>query len=322
MKKRIAKILVCTMVLMISMTGCTKSNEGEKKDEGTEKDIKIVATLFPQYDFAREIAGEKAEVEMLMDPGVESHTYEPTPADIIEIGNSDLFIYTGENMEPWANTIIESIDNKDVKVLDVSKGITLEKDGHHQDEHEEEHKEHEEHNHELDPHIWTSPINAMKMVSNIVESLSEIDPDNSDYYKSNGDAYLEKLTNLDNSFRDLMKSAKRNKIIIGDRFAMNYFTEEYGIEWEAAFDSCAANSEPSVKVIKDLIEDIKEENIPVVYYCELSNMKVAKSLQAETGVDILELHSCHTVTKEDFQSGITYIDIMTRNLENLKAGVN
>lgn len=322
MKKRIAKILVCTMVLMISMTGCTKSSEGEKKDEGTEKDIKIVATLFPQYDFAREIAGEKAEVEMLMDPGVESHTYEPTPADIIEIGNSNLFIYTGENMEPWANTIIESIDNKDVKVLDVSKGITLEKDGHHQDEHEEEHKEHEEHNHEIDPHIWTSPINAMKMVSNIVESLSEIDPDNSDYYKSNGDAYLEKLTNLDNSFRDLMKSAKRNKIIIGDRFAMNYFTEEYDIEWEAAFDSCAANSEPSVKVIKDLIEDIKEESIPVVYYCELSNMKVAKSLQAETGVDILELHSCHTVTKEDFQSGITYIDIMTRNLENLKAGVN
>lgn len=322
MKKRIAKILVCTMVLMISMTGCTKSNKEEKKDEGTKKDIKIVATLFPQYDFAREIAGEKAEVEMLMDPGVESHTYEPTPADIIEIGNSDLFIYTGENMEPWANTIIESIDNKDVKVLDVSKGITLEKDGHHQDEHEEEHKEHEEHNHELDPHIWTSPINAMKMVSNIVESLCEIDPDNSDYYKSNGDAYLEKLTNLDNSFKDLMKSAKRNKIIIGDRFAMNYFTEEYGIEWEAAFDSCAANSEPSVKVIKDLIEDIKEESIPVVYYCELSNMKVAKSLQAETGVDILELHSCHTVTKEDFQSGITYIDIMTRNLENLKAGVN
>lgn len=323
MKKKLVSIFITAIFLMSMLAGCTpKVNEDENKNSSTKDSNKItvVATLFPQYDFAREIVGDKGEVVMLMDQGVESHTYEPNPADIIKINKSDLFIYTGEYMEPWAKTIIDSIDNADLKVLDVSKNINLDKseDGHD----EEEHSHGEEHSHIYDPHIWTSPINAKIMVDNILESLCATDPDNAEYYKENANNYKLELDKLDKEFRTIVENGIRKKIIFGDRFAMHYFAREYGLDYEAAFDSCSEDSEPSVKKVAELTNEIKEENIPVVYYGELSSTKVAKTISDETGAKMLLLHSCHNVSKADFQRGVTYISLMKQNAENLKVGVN
>lgn len=319
MRKKLISIFIATTFLMSIFTGCTpKVNKEEGKDMTKEdkNKITVIATLFPQYDFAREIVGDKGEVVMLMDPGVESHTYEPTPADIIKINKSDLFIYTGEYMETWAKTILDSIDNADMKVLDVSKNIKLDKD---EDDHD--HDE-DEHSHIYDPHIWTSPINAKVMVDNILESFCTIDPDNAEYYKENANNYKSELDKLDKEFRTIVENGVRKEIIFGDKFAMHYFAKEYGLDYEAAFDSCSEDAEPSVKKVAELTNEIKEENIPVVYYGELSSTKVAKAISDETGAKMLLLHSCHNVSKDDFKKGVTYISLMKQNVENLKVGVN
>ena len=216
-------------------------------------------------------------------------------------------------MEPWAEKIIGSIDRGKVTVLDVSKDINLAK--------EEEHQE-EEHHHEYDPHIWTSPLNAITMVNNIVEGLKEIDPENSAYYHSNGESYVKNLKGLHEEFKKVMEEGKRKEIIFGDRFALYYLAKEYDIECKAAIDSCAENADPSPKVMTELVKEIKDKNIPVVYYAEMSNKKVAKTLCDETGAKMLLFHSCHNVTKEEFEEGVTYLQLMKQNLDNLRVGVN
>lgn len=319
MKKKI----VLTLFLIISLSGLLmgcNGNNSASKDETMDNKIKVVATLFPQYDFTRQIAGDKAEVTLLMSPGVESHSYEPSPSDIIKINGSDLFIYTGKFMEPWAQSIIDGIENKNVKILDVSQNVSLDKSEEHEDE--EEHREADHAAHEFDPHIWTSPVNAKIMVENILRDLCELDPENADYYKKNAENYLNELTNLDKEFKDIFEASKRKEIIFAGKFALHYFAEEYGMEYEAAFDSCSAETEPSVKVIAELIDEIKEENIPVVYYPELTDPKVARSISDETGAEMLILHSCHNLSKDELKAGATYLSLMKKNAENLKIGLN
>lgn len=330
MRRRLVLALILSMFLSSILIGCN-GNKDITNVEG-EKKFKIVATLFPQYDFARQIAGDKAEVTLLMSPGVESHSFEPSPADIIKINESNLFIYTGKYMEPWAQSIIDGIENKNIRILDVSQNIILDKSG--EDEHEEGEEEHdheeehnhdegeEEHSHEYDPHIWTSPVNAQIMVESILKELCELDPENADYYKKNAEEYSKELAQLDTEFKEIFSSAKRNKIIFAGKFALHYFAKEYNMEYGAAFDSCSTETEPSVKTITKLIDEIKEEKIPVVYYPELTEPKVAKSISDETGVEMLLLHSCHNVSKEELKEGATYISLMKKNAENLKIGLN
>lgn len=319
MKKKIILTLFLIIGLSGLLMGCNGNNSASK-DKTRDNKIKVVATLFPQYDFTRQIAGDKAEVTLLMSPGVESHSYEPSPSDIIKINESDLFIYTGKFMEPWAQSIIDGIENKNVKILDVSQNVSLDKSEEHEDE--EEHTEADHAAHEFDPHIWTSPVNAKIMVENILGDLCELDPENADYYKTNAENYLNELTNLDKEFQDIFRAAKRKEIIFAGKFALHYFAEEYDMEYEAAFDSCSTETEPSVKVIAELIDEIKEENIPVVYYPELTDPKVARSISDETGAEMLLLHSCHNLSKDEFKAGETYLSLMKKNAENLKIGLN
>lgn len=322
MKKKIIAVLLSAICMTTVFTGCNgkKSVDSDKKDNDK---LTIVATLFPQYDFAREIVGDKGEVTLLMSPGVESHSYEPTPADIIKINKSDLFVYTGQYMEAWAKSIIDGIDNKDVKILDVSKNIHLDEveDEHN---HSEDSHENEElgHDHDYDPHIWTSPINAKVMVDNILEEVCALDPENAEYYTENAENYKAELEDLNKEFENIFATAKRHEIIFGGKFALHYFAEEYGMDYEAAFDSCSTEAEPSVKVVAHLIDEIKEEKIPVIYYPELTEPKVARSISEETGAEMLMLHSCHNVSKEELNSGANYISLMKQNAENLKIGLN
>ncbi len=338
MKKILNIILVA--LLASALFGCTQNQNTPNviKDEQVNKKIMVVTTLFPQYDFARQISGDKAEIVLLLPPGAESHSFEPTPSDIISINKADIFIYTGKYMEPWAERIIQSIDSSTVNVLDVSSGIALVKEEHDHDHDEDEHHdgepdegehEHEEevhggdgHNHEYDPHIWTSPVIAIKMVDNIASSLCYADPENASFYKANAESYKSKLELLNDEFSEIVASGMRNKIYFGGRFALHYFTEEYGLEYESAYDNCSSETEPSARDMADIIDEIKENNIPVIYYEELTDPKVSRSISEDTGAEMLLFHSCHNLSKKDFDSGVTYLDLMKQNAENLRKGLN
>ena len=308
------KQFAITLVLIITIclfSGCAAGTDPpDNQDSGK---ITVIATLFPQYDFTRQIAGDRAEIIMLLPPGTESHVYEPTPADIIKIEKSDVFIYTGQHMEPWAGRIIDGLDGS-VLVADISEDITLEK------ENEDEHQD--GYDHEYNPHFWTSPVLARVMADNITAALCEADPDGSGYYQTNVEEYKEKLDRLDQDISETIAAGKRGKAIFAGKFAFYYFFEQYGLDYEAAYDSCAAEAEPSVRRIAQLTEIIKNEQIPVVYYEELANPAVAEAICEETGAKPLLLHSCHNVTLEDFDAGVTYLDLMYQNLQNLKEGLN
>lgn len=313
-------VVVCLALgfVLCMMTGC-----GSRERSSGEK-LSIVTTLFPQYDFARQIAGDKADVTLLLKPGTEAHDYDPTPADMIKINDADLFIYTGEYMEAWAKNIVNSIDNKELDVLDVSHGITLYKDsgdvGHDHEDNEDIHY-HEEHEHEYDPHIWTSPKNAVIMMDNILAEMIRLDPENESYYRENAEKYRAQIEDIDKQLRETVAQAKYDTIYFGGRFALLYFVREYGLNYEAAFDSCSSETEPGTKLVAHMIDEMKKSGAKTVYYEELASPKTAKAIADEVGGRVLLLHSCHNVSAEELKNGATYVSIMRQNLQNLKIGL-
>ena len=302
-------LLVLMALVFSTLAGCS---EQPQEDSGK---LQIVATLFPQYDFARQIAGDQAEVTMLLPFGMESHTFDPKPADIMKVNSSDLFLYTGQYMEPWAQSLIDALGDSQTWVVDLSAGITLEEEGHDHDDSDDSHT------HDYDPHIWTSPVNAITMVKSILSSLCAIDPDHAADYTGRAEDYIAQLTELDTDFRSMIDAAPRKEIVFGGRFAFAYFVREYGLEYMAAFDSCSSETEPSVQVMNQMINAVKEKAIPIVYYEEMTDPKVARAICSETGAQMRLLHSCHNVSKEEYDSGATYLTLMRQNLENLKEGL-
>ena len=329
----IKKIIVVCLMAAVVVLSCSCGIG--KYDNIDEDKLLIITTLFPQYDFARQIAGDRAEVVLLLSPGVESHDFEPTPSDIILINKADLFIYTGDEMEPWVAGILDSLNNPGLKVLDVSEGVELicEEENHehnhvhddeeadHDDENivfgESEHEGHD-HTHTADPHIWTSPVNAMKMVENVTSSLVELDKENESYYEERKNGYLAELKDIDSQFREIVHNAESHTIYFGGRFAMSYFAHEYGLNYVAAFDSCQAESEPGARLIVKIIEKMREDGVSYVFYEEMTDPKAAKIISEEIGGEILLLHSCHNVSKAEMEAGATYVSLMRQNVENLR----
>lgn len=298
------KILLCLLAVCF-LSGCAPARQTEPK-------LKVCATLFPQYDFCRQIAGDKAEVTLLLPPGMESHNYEPSVSDILTVAESDLFFYTGPYMEPWAQTVIDGLDSS-VQAVDVSQNITL--CAH------EEHEGHEEHEHEEhapDPHIWTDPHLAAVMAETVALALCEADAENSGYYMARLAAYREQLQRLDAEFSDAAEALKNRTLCHGGRFSMTYFARRYGLHVVAAFDSCASQAEPSARRVVSMIETMKEEKLPAVFYEEMTEPKIARVIAEETGADMLLLHSCHNVTKRELEAGSTYLSLMQGNLKNLQ----
>ncbi len=317
MRRVISVMLI--ILFSLSMTACDKGGDAIS-DSGNEADtekLTAVATLFPQYDFARIVGGEKVEVIKLLPNGVESHSYEPTPSDVIAINDADFFIYTGDNMEPWAATIIDGISSEEISVVDVCQKVPLLETGGHDHEGEVEADEYT-----ADPHIWTDPTRAMIMVDNIAAAFAAKDPENSDYYESNAEAYKEELRALDNEIQDIVVNGKRDKLIFGGMFAFTYFCDHYGLEYDAAIDSCSEHGEASAKKVAELIDEIEEEDIPIIYYEELRNPTVAQSIADSTGVEMLLFHSCHNVTDAEIEAGVSYLSLMEQNAVNLKKGLN
>ena len=304
----IAVVLAFAMIL----PGCTSKNSNNGK-------LKIIATLFPQYDFAKQIAKDKAEVTLLLPPGSEAHSFDPSANDMINISNSDIFLYTGKDMEPWVNRLISGIDNKSLIIKDLSQNIPLIKSEHEDSNDEQAENEHE---HEYDPHFWLDPTLASLMVDNILDALCQKDPDNSEFYKNNANDYKSKLKNLDTDFSQVVKNAKRNTIVFAGKFAHLYFVKRYNLNYEAVLKNSSSQTEPSLQKLTYIINFIKNNHIPVVYYEELSLSSTAKSICDNTNTKALKFSTIHNLSKEQFDNGITYLDLMKENLENLKVGLN
>lgn len=337
MKKNIAFLLVLILIfsiITVIIINCTNINSKQ-----SEK-IEIIATLFPQYDFAKQIGGDKVNVTLLLPPGSESHTYEPTPQDMININNSSLFIYTGEEMEPWAENLIDGVKN-DIKVLDLSSTVNLinveefeeeycnGEDCEHSHEHENENhfsantenghgQETESHNHSYDPHIWLNPQYAIQMVNSILEQLCEIDPENKEYYQNNATEYIKQIQALDIEFEETVNLASNKKIAFGGAFAYAYFIEKYNLEFISAYQTCGENAEPSTTQVKKVIDYINENKIPVLFYKEYTTGNIAKTIAESTNAEMLVFHTVHNVSKEELGNGASYVSVMMQNLENLK----
>ena len=271
--------------------------------------VDIIAVNFPAYDIARSVCGENAAVELLLPPGSESHSYEPTPQDMIAIQNADLFIFTGGESDHWLESLIASMGSDAPAVFRMADCIVpLEEEHEHEDHHHSE-----EHVHEMDEHVWTSPRNVMQIAQALAAVLG---PDTAPAEKL--DAYLKELSDLDEAFRETVSSGVRRKMVFGDRFPMRYFAHEYGLDYEAAFPGCSEDSEPSVRTVISLVDLIREEEIPVVFYIEFSSRRTADILCEETGAKALLFHSCHNVSAAEMEAGATYLSLMRNNLEALK----
>ena len=335
------KILIfLTLLFSIIIVSCNDANKNTKENnkEIDNSKLKVVTTIFPIYDFTRNIAADNVNLQMIIKPGIEIHSFNTTPADVIDIQNADVFIYIGGESEAWAEKIVSSMDTnnkKIVRLIDYVKALDeeivegMEHDTDHNHEEEANHEEHENHieeshTHEgvYDEHIWTSPKNAQLMVTAICNALSEIDANNADIYKTNADKYNQELTALDEEIRNAVNSSKRKNIVFGDRFPFRYLAEEYGLEYRAPFTGCSSQVDASPKTIAYLMNYIKDNKIPYLYYIELSNEKIANTLIEQTGAEKLKLHSGQNVSKEEFDSGVTYLSIMRDNLESLKKGLN
>ena len=314
MLKRLPLLLAALLLL----TGCTAPTDTDE--------LTVIATAFPAYDFARQIAGDTAQIRMLLSPGAEAHSYEPTPRDMIDIQNCDLFIYAGGENEAWVTDMLSSLEidqSKVIAMLDIVDPLReetvegMESDHHH---HHDESCDHDHHpdTEGYDEHVWTSPKNAALITWEITDKLCDIDPVNASLYTSRCVDYQHQLTRLDLQFQEVVSNAKRRTMVFADRFPVRYFTEEYGLEYFAAFPGCSADTEPSAATIAFLIDKVKEQNIPVVFSIELSNGRLAAAIAEATGAKVLTFTSCHNLTRDEFESGATYISLMEQNLANLQ----
>jgi len=330
-KKCLCLLLLCS--LLLSSCG-GKAPEAEPSDE-----LKIVATIFPAYDFARAAAGDLADVELLLPPGTESHSYEPTPADILAVQECDLFVYLGGESDTWVETILESIEMRGTALRMIDCVELLEEEhvegmqmapGHSHDHdgeacHEEHHHEEEESDHPglgevvgMDEHVWTSPVKAAEITVAIGEQLAELDEENAERYIANAMSYSRQISDLDVEFRAFFEDLLNRTIVFGDRFPLRYFAEEYDLDYYAAFPGCGTQTEPSAATVAFLTGKVMEEKLPAIWYIEFSNHLVADSIAEAAGVETAMFHTCHNVSKAELEAGATYVSLMENNLETLK----
>lgn len=320
MKKFLSFVLssIIFFTTVYSLSACSSDKDEEKSYSGK---ISIVTTIFPYYDFTRSIAGDNADIKLLLSPGSEPHSYDPSPFDIVAIENCDIFIYNGGESDEWVESVLDSIENKNMKVLRMMDYVDLlyEQSVDHE-EHNEEHDH--EHGEEYDEHIWTSVKNAEKLATAIYDELSLCDSENKETYSSNKDSYLAKLHTLDSEITYIVSNAKRNTVVFGDRFPFLYFVTDYSLEYECAFPGCSSETEPSISTVTHMIDFTRECQVPVVFYLEFSNGKVAKLISEDSGAKTMRFSSCHNVTKDEFADGATYISLMEQNANALKEALN
>lgn len=303
-------VLVCCAALV--MSGCTKG------DEKPSVGLQVVTTLFPLYDFARTIAGDKAQVTMLLPPGVEPHTFEPKPEDMIRISRAGLFIYTNKYMEPWAEKIISGIDSKKLRVINAGERVTY-FSGASEDEHG--HGGKKEHPHTgTDPHIWLDFANAELMVDSILAGFVAADPGNDTVYRQNARALKTRLAELDERYRKGLSSCATRKLLHGGHYTFGYLARRYSLDYHA-LSGISSDSEPSAERMALLVREIRTSGSRFLFAEELLSPRLTETLAQEAGVGVVMLHGAHNLSRDDLNRKATFFDLMERNLEQLQKGL-
>ncbi len=340
------KLFLCLLLWMLLLAGCASPDQPVEDDR-----LQIVTTVFPAYDFARAVAGDAAEVTLLLPPGMDSHSYEPTPANILAVQSCDLFLYLGGESDTWVETILTAVEpqGETMRMVDCvplleerhAEGMQLDP-GHTHDHahdesceedhlHEEERAISEEDDHDhgdeghglgavtgMDEHVWTSPKNAAAITRAVGERLAQLDAEHADSYLANAADYAGKIDALDADFEAFFTERGDRTIVFGDRFPLLYFADAYDLDYYAAFSACGTQTEPSAATVAFLTEKVRQEEIPTVWYIEFSNHLVADSIAEATGTQTAMFHTCHNVSKADLEQGATYLSLMQNNLEVLK----
>lgn len=318
MIKKVLPIVMCLTLFV----ACNKSKPADKNTE-----FSVVAANFICYDLARAICGTSdetvnnvfagmqktpADLQLILKPGTDLHSFDPSPKDIIAIENAGIFIYTGGESDEWANKLLRTVKNPPAHIFKLMEHV----------ETEEEHEEAaDEHAHEVDEHVWTSPANTLKLIDSLTDALSECNPSMADIYFANAAIYKEEIENARTAILNVLNEKEKHVIVMGDKFPLKYFAQEFGITYYAAFSGCSSAVEASPAVIAKLVDIIKEEKLPAVFTIELSNRRIAQTIAESTGVSVLELNAAHNLTQRQFDSGMTYIDTLYANAEALKAGL-
>jgi len=361
MKRFLLAILMLSMFIFFSCDRRDTRGDGEG--------LNVVTTIFPAFDFVRQVAGDRVNLTMLIPPGVDAHFYEPSPRDIIAIHNSDVLFHVGGGVDRWVGRILHSLDTDDIRVIammdmvdfvekEVVEGMQVAHHhhghGHGHHGHDDHHHGHGHHGHDAhhehghghghhghdhhhghghghghghahdegcgiyDEHVWTSPRNAILIVQQLTEVLSEADPPNAYFFRQNAAAFIEELRRLDAAFTEIVENAVRRTIVFADRFPFRYFVDAYGLTYFAAFAGCSVQTDASAATIAFLINRIREEQIPVVFHIEFSNERIADTISRETGARKRLFHSVHNITRSELDEGIGYLEIMWRNAEVLR----
>jgi len=305
--------LVCVLGLLAGLAAC-----GAAPAVGGDGRLRVVATDFPAYDFARAVCGDLGDVTLLLPPGTESHSYEPTPRNMIDVQTCDLFLCVGGESDAWVDTILSSLDGpvETLRMIDCVEPL---------EEREEGGVHSHDHDHgfgevvELDEHVWTAPANAAAIVSAAAERISALDPANAAAYEANAAGYEAQIAALDHGFQDFFAGVERPMMVFGDRFPLRYFAEAYGVECYAAFPGCSTQTEPSAATVAFLIDAVKENHLSTVYYIEFSNHLVADSVAEAAGAGTALFHSCHNVSQAELDAGTTYVSLMEENLNTLRS---
>lgn len=322
LKKVILIVLLVLIWVAIIFLIVKPGKKVEKKDVTK---INVVASNFASYDFLRAVTNgvDKINLKFLLGPGKDAHSFDPTAQDIAEVQNANVFVYIGGTMEAWADKVLKSdFDKSKLKVIKVTDSVnTIEEqdvDG------AEPEKEEEEVEGAFDEHIWTSPENAKKMVKYLAEKMGEIDPEDAYKYTKNANEYIAKIEKVDNEIRAIVNAKVRDRLVFADKMPMQYFLNYYGLKASAAFNGCSTEFEPSSKTIAGLVKIVKKNNIPVVLYIELNDGKVANTIakEAGNGVKAMQIQTLHNVSLDDYKNGETYVSLMNRNLNVLKAALD
>ncbi len=306
--KRLFALLLCALALLSSVA-C--GGEAKPKDKPV-----VIATIFPQYDFIRQIAGDRVELHMLAKPGTEIHGFDPSLSEMTEILSCDLFVYVGGETDRWVDDLLKKNgrDLNAVALVDLCDTVDEECVPGMQGTAEEEP--------EADEHVWTSPGNAIRIVEGLTDALCALLPDEADAMRANAAAYRKELTALDADFRAVMQDAKRTTVVFAERFPFRYLCDELGLTYYAALPGCSSNEEVALSTVSFLIDRVNEEHLPGVFYIEFSDQRIANTIAKATGCETWLLHSCHNVSREDFDAGVTYLDLMRQNLIGIKKAVN
>ena len=308
-KKSLFAIILAAVLAVAVVTSRIMRNMPHRQAAGNQKII-VVTTLFPLYDMAKHIGADRADVSMLLPPGMEPHSFEPKPGDILKINEADIFVYTGKFMEPWADTIIQSVTNKNLVVVDAGQGTVTTAESYGC----------EGPAGATDPHIWLDFDNAKTMTDNILSAFDAKDPEHAEFYGKNAAAYKAGLTELDSEFRAALASCRSREIVYGGHYAFGYMARRYNLEYVAA-QGLSPDAEPTAKDMAKLVEQIRKNDIKYIFYEELTSPRVAYTIAGETGAKMLPLNPAENLTRDRFRSGATLFDILREDLANLKTGL-